>query len=244
MINVEDVLRKQIALYRAYDIQADHGQRSGRGKEGDLSYGPYVLISHEMGAGGSEVGRLAGKRLGWQVFDKEIVDAIAKKAHVRRELIQSLDERDRTTIRDAIARVLKPGAIGRGTYLASLQEVLLALGHQGDVIIIGHGGGYVLPSRFGLRVRLVAPVVERVRRVAGRDKLSWEAAQEKIESSDRARAQFVRHSFGKDWAEPLSHDLIINTAELTAEAAADVVLTALQRKLAAAAQGLPPKTGT
>ena len=108
MIDIEDVVRKQIALYRAYDIREEREERAGRGKEGKLSYGPYLLISREKGAGGSAVGELAAKRLGWQVFDKEIVDAIAQQAHVRRELIESLDEREQATIQDAIGRLLHP----------------------------------------------------------------------------------------------------------------------------------------
>src|SRR5512136_597700 len=112
MIDIEDVVKKRIALYRAYDIRADHEQRAGRGKEGKLTYGPYLLISREKGAGGSAVAQLAGKRLGWQVFDKELVDAIAQKAQVRRELIESLDERDQTTIEDAIERLFHPQTIG------------------------------------------------------------------------------------------------------------------------------------
>jgi hypothetical protein len=39
MIDIEDVVRKQIALYRAYDIRAERAQRSRRGKEGKLSFG-------------------------------------------------------------------------------------------------------------------------------------------------------------------------------------------------------------
>src|SRR5512136_235549 len=117
MIDIEDMVRKQIALYRAYDIRAHREQRSGRGKEGKLSYGPYLVISREKGAGGSAVAQLAGRRLGWQVFDKEIVDAIAQKAQVRRELIESLDERDRATIRDAIGQWLRPPPIGTSGYL-------------------------------------------------------------------------------------------------------------------------------
>src|SRR3974390_1360458 len=102
MINVEDYIRKQIALYRAYDTRSGQDARPGRGKAGKLICGPYLLISREKGAGGSAVARLVGQRLGWQVFDKEIVEAIAKAAHVRRELIEGLDERDRETIREAV----------------------------------------------------------------------------------------------------------------------------------------------
>jgi hypothetical protein len=232
MIDIEDVVRRQIALYRAYDIRAEREERSGRGKAGKLSYGPYLLISREKGAGGSALGQLVGKRLGWQVFDKEIVDAIAQKAHVRRELIESLDERDRETIQDAVGQWLHPQPVGRAGYLAHLREILLTLGHQGDVVIVGRGAQYVLPSQFGLRVRMVAPVEERVRRIAGRENLSLKAARVEVESSDRERTRLARRQFGQDSAHPLSHDLTINTAELTVQAAAEVVMTALQGKLA------------
>ena len=231
MIDIEDVMRKQIALYRAYDFRAERERRAGRGKEGKLSYGPYLLISREKGAGGSAVGQLAGKRLGWQVFDKEIVDAIAEKAKVRRELIESVDERDRATIQDAIGQWLHPQPIGTSGYLAHLREILLTLGHQGDVVIVGRGAQYVLPSRFGLRVRMVAPVEVRVRRIASRENLSLKAAQVVVESSDRERAKLASRQFGQNAGDPLNQDVTINTAELTVETATEVVVTALRQKL-------------
>ena len=232
MIDIEDLVKKQIALYRAYDIRAEHEQRTGRGKEGKLSYGPYLLISREKGAGGSTVGQLVGKRLGWQLFNNEIIDAIAEKAHVRRGLVESLDERDQATIQDVVRRLLHPPAIETRGYLVHLQEILLTLGHQGDVVIVGRGAGCILPSRFGLRVRMVAPIEERVRRIASHENLSLKAARAEVERSDRERARFSRRYFGQDAADPSNHDVTICTAELTVEAAAEIVMTALEQKLA------------
>ena len=231
MIDIEDVVRKQIALYLADEIRAKRQRRPGRGKEGKLSYGPYLLISREKGAGGSAVGRLAGKRLGWQVFDNEIVDAIAQKAKVRRELIESLDERDRATVRDVVSRFFCPKPIDKSGYLTHLREVLLTLGTQGDVVIVGRGAHYVLPSQFGLRIRLVAPVEIRVQRIANCEKLSMKAARVQIDKSDRERARLARRDFGQTASNLSNYDLIINTAELTLEAVTEIVLTALQRKL-------------
>ena len=243
MIDIEDMVRKQIALYQAYDIRRDREQRAGRGKEGKLSYGPYLLISREKGAGGSSVGELAGKRLGWQVFDREIVDAIAQRANVRRELVESLDERDRTIIEDVLEELLRPQRFGASGYLANLHEVVLTLGHQGDVVIVGRGAEYILPSRFGLRARLVAPVEDRVKRIASRENSTSKAARMEVEKSDRDRERAVRRQFGQDARDPLNHDLTINTAELTLEAATEVVMTALQRKLAAQLKGKGQKQG-
>ena len=183
------------------------------------------------------MGQLAGKRLDWQVFDKEIVDAIAQEAHVRRELIESLDERDRATIQDAVAQLIRPPSLKTAGYLAHLREIVLTLGHQGDVVIVGRGAEYILPSQFGLRVRMVAPVEVRVRRIASEEDLSLKAARAEVERSDRERRALARRHFKQDISDPLNQDLTVNTAELTVEAATEVVLAAVQRKLAVRLKG-------
>ncbi|HET9131224.1 MAG TPA: cytidylate kinase family protein [Terriglobia bacterium] len=134
---------------------------------------------------------MAGKRLGWQVFDNEIVDAIAQKANVRRELIECLDERDRSMIQDTVKRWLNPKSIGKSGYLAHLREILLTVGHQGDAVIVGRGAQYALPSQFGLRVRMVAPVEVRVRRIAKRENMSLDRARNAINKSDRERTRLA-----------------------------------------------------
>jgi len=208
-----------------------------RGKEGDLFYGPYVTISREKGAGGNAVAKLVGRRLGWQVFDNEIVDEIAKKAHIRRQLIESLDERDQATIQDIIGQLLNPEEIGTSGYLVYLKQVVLTLGHQGNVVIVGHAAQFILPAQFGLSVRMVAPIEVRTRRIADKARLSLKAARVEIERIDRERAKSVRRHFGHDVTDPLSHDLIINTAALSVEAAAEVIVTALQQKLGVRIKG-------
>jgi cytidylate kinase len=235
MINVEEYVKRQIAVFQANELLEkrleNREQRPGRGKEGDLSYGPYLIISREKGAGGNTVARLVGRRLGWQVFNDEIVDEIAQKAHVRRQLIESLDERDRATIQDIIGQLLNPQEIGTSDYLVYLKQILLTLGHHGDVIIVGHGARYILPGQFGLCVRMVAPIEVRIRRIADKARLTLDAARVEVERIDRERVRLVRRHFGHDVTDPLSHDLIINTAALSVEAAAEVVITALQQKL-------------
>jgi cytidylate kinase len=232
MIDVEDYIKKQIAAFQANELLEKREHRPGRGEEGTLSYGPYLLISREKGAGGNSIAQCVGKRLGWQVFDDKIVDEIAKKAHVSRELIESLDERDQATIRDIIGQLLDPREIGTSGYLVYLRQVVLTLGHQGDVIIVGHAAQYILPGRFGLNVRVIAPIEARIQRIADKARLSLDAARAEVERTDRERVRLARRHFGgQKVVDPLSHDLTINTATINIEAAAEIVITALQRKL-------------
>ena len=57
------------------------------------------------------------------------------------------------------------------------------------------------------------------------------AARVEVKKTDRERVKAARDNFGHDVTDPLNHDLIINTAEMNGEAAAEVVITALQQKL-------------
>jgi len=159
------------------------------------------------------------------------VDEIAKKANVRRRLIESLDERDQSTIQGITGQLLTGQEIDQSEYLGLLKQIVLTLGHHGDVIIVGRGARYILPGQFGLSVRMVAPIESRIRRIADNARLSLAAARFEVERVDRERVKWVRRNFGRNVADPLSHDLTVNTAEINVEAAAEVVITALQRKL-------------
>jgi len=241
MIDVEKYIKDQIAIFQANEALEKRlencEQRPGRGKEGDLFYGPYLTVSREKGAGGNAVAKLVGRRLGWQVFDNEIVDEIAKKSHIRRQLIESLDERDQATIQDMIGQLMNLQEIDTSGYLDYLKQVMLTLGHQGNVVIVGHAARFILPAQFGLSVRMVAPIEVRIRRIADKACLSLKAARVEVERTDRERVKSVRRHFGHDVTDPLSHDLIINTAALSVEAAAEVIATALQRKLGVQIKG-------
>jgi cytidylate kinase len=231
MIDVEKFIKSQIAAFQFKSRLENRERRPGRGKEGDLSYGPYLTVSREKGAGGNTIARLVGTRLGWQVFDNEVVDEIAQKADVRRQLIESLDERDREMIEDIISQMLNSKHIGTSAYLGYLKQVVLTLGHQGDVVIVGHGARFILPSQFGLGVRVVAPIETRIQRIADKAHINLEAARVEIKRTDHERANLARHQFGHDVADPLSHDLVINTGALSVEGAAQIVIMALQKKL-------------
>lgn len=123
------------------------------------------------------------------------------------------------------------GPIGGDTYLFHLRQVLLSLGHHGDVVILGRGAQYVLPPPCALRVRLVAPAPVRAQRVAQREGLALEAARSRVAKVDTQRAAFIRASYQRDSQSPLNYDLTINTGELSLETAVEIVLDSLRGKL-------------
>lgn len=230
MSTVLRLVDKQLKLW-GLKHQIEELMRPGRCIEQGVAYGPCLLVSRQYGSGGGELSRRAAESLGWQVYDREILDEIAKVAKVRSKLLEAVDERTREIWGDGWRPELAPENLGYEGYLRDLRKVVLTLGHHGDTVIVGRGAAFLLPSRCSLRVRVIAPLELRVQRVSKAGKLSSAEALRRVRECDADRSEFVRKAFQVDAGSPLGYDLVINTGELSLEAGVKLVLLAMEDKL-------------
>lgn len=228
--SLEHLIEQQIKRWELSRRQQVQQERPGRGKLGRLYFGPYLQISREKGAGGHQVANLIGQRLGWQVFDRQIVDAIAERTQMRQQLVESLDEKTRGGLEEFLRNILTK-EISSTDYMRHLRRVLLTLGQQGDVVIVGRGSEYILPAHFGLRVRMVAPFEVRAERIVKANGLTQAATEALVAKVDRERKDFIHSQFQRNANDPLNYDLVLNTEALSVEETAEIVLTALKQKL-------------
>ena len=231
MTGISKLIEHQSAMQEIRE-RLDHPvTRLGRCVEHGVAYGPCLLISRECAAGGGKIARLAGERLGWPVYDQEIVNEIARVAHERQHLMESVDERAISVWQHTWEDILTGTGATDTQYLRALREVIMTLGHHGNAVIVGRGAQLFLPQACALRVRLVAPLAWRARHVMELESLTERQARDKIERLDAARALFVWKTFKLRVDSPVNYDLVINTEHLSPESAAQIVLAALANKL-------------
>src|SRR3954471_2231728 len=138
-----------------------------------------ITISREYGAGGSELGVLLGKELGWRVLDHELVRQLAARLRCEEGEVVAMDEHAPSFLERlaAVAVVTapespvhsKPWTTDPDCIAAAAREVLLEAGRNLPLIVVGHGGNCLFRGRPEvLRVRVTAPSDIRVRRVAQR----------------------------------------------------------------------------
>lgn len=231
MGGVLKLVERQLGLWELKRRLEDIGKRPGRCMEGHVAYGPCLLVSRERGSGGGRVARLVAERLGWHVFDREIVDEIAQLSHVRQQLLDSLDKETRSHLENDWRPELKPADIGYEPYLRGLRQVVLTLGHHGDVVILGRGAQCLLPAQCAVRVRIVAPLETRVRNAFESHKVPLPEAEAHVQDFDSEQADFIKRCFQQDANLALNYDLLVNTGEITVEGAAEMVLLAMRDKL-------------
>jgi CMP/dCMP kinase len=202
-----------------------------------------ITISREYGAGGSELGVLLGKKLGWPVLDHELVRQLAARLRCEEGEVKAMDEHAPSFLeRLAAAAVVTapesrvhttPWTTDPDCVAAAAREVLLEAAQNPPLIIVGHGGNCLFRDRLDvLRVRVTAPLEVRVQRVAQRTGTSQQQATAEARRKDADRQQYLQRYYRASVNDPVEYDLQINTATIPLDTAADIVLSVIRGEAA------------
>ena len=116
-------------------------------------------------------------------------------------------------------------------YIAALSSIMFDLAAHGNVLIIGRGSQVILRDHPGaVHVLLVAPLDYRIERLAQREELGPEEAAKAVHGRDKGRVAFHRKFLKMDVNDPSLYHLALNTAQLPAEEAAQIITDVVQRR--------------
>lgn len=191
---------------------------------------PYVAISRECGAGGSELAQRIGQRTGWKVLDRELLDNIAERFQLDRSMLDFLDEKSANWAHEIFGKWLDHHVVTQTEYVRRLGKVVLLAAQHGRSVFVGRGAQFLLPRESGLSVRLIASRKLRVHRIMDLENLSHDEAEAFMNAHDEGRAQFVRRYFLHDVADPQLYDLVINIEHIPISAGSELVLEECNRR--------------
>ena len=223
MLKISDLISKGLIRIISPGNSANH-------IVSENSFKPFITVSRESGSGGAPIAKMVAGSLGFELYDEKFVEAIAKSAKKRTELIKSVDEKARGLVTDVLQSVLNPEYISDMTYIRHAAKVVLTRAHKGKVVFLDRGANFMVPSESGLRVRIQAPYKTRVQRAIKYQHIDLESAKETIREYDTERKEFVRQYFGKNISNANYYDLILNTTHMTLEDAKDLIVLAFKRK--------------
>ena len=215
----------------------ERGEAEARARQAKPAF--TIAISRQSGAPGTTTARAVGERLGWAVYDRELVERIAQDMTLQASLLERVDEKKVGWLQEFMESFSSAPVVSDIAYVHRLAKTIASLVAHGDCVLVGRGVAHILPVETTLRVRLVAPVAWRVAAMSRKLGVSEEEAAVKVAAIDRQRVQFVREHFNKDTTDPSLYDLVLNTERFSVEQCADLIVEALHRLQAAVAGKAP-----
>jgi hypothetical protein len=213
----------------AGDLKDRAIQRQGEPQSSPIAV-KFVSVSREAGAGGSEIGQAVGQRLGWQVFDKNLLDQIADRYHVGREMLDLVDETQSNWVYDVLGNWMDCQIVPHAKYFHHLCSVIMTAAHCEHAVFIGRGAQFLLPRKQLLAVRLVASPKYRIRQLMERTGMNEKDAKRTMQETDAGRREFIQQFLHRDIDDPHFYDLVLNVEHCGREAVVDAILSALERR--------------
>lgn len=183
-----------------------------------------VAISRKVGSYGDEIAALVAQRLGYRLVDRERVHRLAQECDDEFRRVCAVFEAE-----EGQGGLWEHLVFGDPAHTALFAALNLELAAQGDVVLVGRGAQVVLQGVPGVfKARIVAPKALRVERIMALRGLGQEEALDYVSRHDEQRRALIQSVFRADLGDWSLYDLVLNTAGLAKEAAAEVIVRGVE----------------
>jgi len=182
-----------------------------------------ITISRQFGSGGRELGKRLADVLGWDYYDREIIERLAEDQGMNPEVIRHvLNNHEwqnyQLTYRNSFSGIgFNPW--NRTRLLIRQREIIESIAVIGnDCIIVGRDADIILREYKPFRIFVCADLQSRVERCMTHEnkkegpKLSEKEIRRNIRNIDRQRASVREMLTGKDRGDSSSFDLTLNAS--------------------------------
>jgi cytidylate kinase len=178
-----------------------------------------ITIEREFGCGASEIASSVARRLGWNLWDERLTQEIARLTESTPEAVEKREWRTDPVVysflRGGFEGGLPPTSrlhLLDARRIAAVSEVAVKTAlSSGPSVIVGRGSQFFLRNRKDVfHVFLYASRDDKIRRLISGGE-TQDKAVELIDTTDKARAAFVRQYLGLKWPEPHLYHAMFNT---------------------------------
>lgn len=181
-----------------------------------------ITISREFGSGGREVGKRLADELGFEYYDREILEQVAKESQ--------LDETYVDNMLNGKFSVSLPVTFGRTfiytdvvqqnmtNLLVAEQKIIKSLAESGkDMVIVGRSADALLKEYKPLNIFVYASMDAKIKRCRWRapknEELTDKELAKKIKKVDAGRKKQRKLITDSEWGAPENYHLCLNTTD-------------------------------
>ena len=202
-----------------------------------------ITISREYGSGGRLIGKLVAESLGYDFYDKEIIDMAAQESGLSPDFIKKTEQNLSSgflynlLLGSSYSGTANGASSINGTQMLPLadqvfnaeRKVILDLAKKGNCVIVGRCADYILntsdeiDSKSLLNVFIYGNLEEKLKRIENLYKELEQAAKKTIQQIDKRRANHYNTFTEATWGDRKNYDIMINSSTAGIEETARLI---------------------
>ena len=202
-----------------------------------------ITISREYGSGGRLIGKLVAESLGYDFYDKEIIDMAAQESGLSPDFIKKTEQNLSSgflynlLLGSSYSGTANGASSINGTQMLPLadqvfnaeRKVILDLAKKGNCVIVGRCADYILntsdeiDSKSLLNVFIYGNLEEKLKRIEDLYKEPEQAAKKTIQQIDKRRANHYNTFMEATWGDRKNYDIMINSSTAGIEETARLI---------------------
>jgi len=201
---------------------------------------PVLTVSRQFGAGGRTLGKRVAEQMSYPLVDENIVQMIAERAKVSQNWVRSIEKEAGGSLLKFISYVVPKryvaqilddtrGYMDEEVYVNTLYEVINELAREGDCVIVGRGGQYILRDNPAARhVLLVSDLEHRINFMMEHYRLREDQAKTVVRVREKRRVNLYRKFGREDYNDPHLYEMVLNMSKISMDKAVELVCQLLQ----------------
>ncbi len=195
-----------------------------------------ITISREFGSGGRTIAYELAERLGYNFYDKALVERIAKESGYSKDFVERRGE-DATSTSSFLFNLSRSGSGGYDG-VSGISDKLYVISHniikklpeEGPCVIVGRCADYILKDcPEALHVFIYADMQFKAERIVKLYGEMEDVPQKRLEEKDKKRKVYYKNYTGRIWGMSTNYDISLNSGKLGIQTCIDIIADLAQR---------------
>jgi len=201
-----------------------------------------ITINRELGSGGRTIGRKLAEKLNVKFYDKALIKELTKRFNLSVEELEKVKASKRNWWNDFVQSYMNrynvEDRFNVEANVATTENIfkveskfLKELAATESCVIAGRSGFFIFRNDpNALRILIQSTMEKRIQRVMEKQGLSEEEAKAVIDKVDKGREKYTKEFSGTSRYDTRNYDLVINVANMTEDAAVDLILDYIEKQ--------------
>lgn len=190
-----------------------------------------VAIGREFGAQGCDIAEKLAEKLGVKLYDRQLVEEVAKKLEMDEHTVQKADEVSAKDI-EGLKTTYGIGNFYLSTQVLDAQaDIIERVAQNESCIIMGRCADYILKDRDDcLKIYIYAPFDVRTKHIAEKYDMSMFSAKRLVRQMDEKRDTYYKYVTGNRRGEHDGKDAMFDSSIMGVDGTVDMLLEMINKK--------------